>query len=57
VVNLNIPEIVNIFNLVEYLATLLYNIMLKVWECASLAHCTCRDNICVEARDIVDILN
>jgi hypothetical protein len=56
-VDLNIPEIVNIFKLAEYLATLLYNIMLEVWECASLAHYTCRDNICVEARDIADILN
>jgi uncharacterized membrane protein len=57
VVNLNILEIINIFKLVEYLATLLYNIVLEVWECASLAHYTCRDNIYVEARDIVDILN
>jgi hypothetical protein len=57
VVNLNILEIVNIFKLAEYLATLLYNIMLKVRECASLVHCTSRDNISIKTRDIVDILN
>jgi hypothetical protein len=55
--NLNIPEIVNIFKLAEYLAALLYNIMLKVRECASLAHHTSRDNIGVKTRDIVDILD
>jgi uncharacterized membrane protein len=57
VVNLNILEIVNIFKLIEYLAALLYNIMLKVREYASLAHRTSRDNISVKTRDIVDILN
>jgi hypothetical protein len=57
VINLNILEMVNISKLAEYLASLLYNIVLEVWECASLAHCTCRDNIYMEARDIVDILN
>jgi uncharacterized membrane protein len=57
VVNLNILEIINIFKLIEYLAALLYNIMLKVREYTSLAHRTSRDDIGVKTRDIVDILN
>jgi hypothetical protein len=57
VINLDIPEIVNIFKLAEYFASLSYNIMLEVREHASCLYYTCRDNIRVKAGDIVDILN
>jgi hypothetical protein len=56
-VDFNVPEVVNIFKLTEYLASSSYNIVLEVRERASRAYYTCRDYIRVETRDIADILN
>jgi hypothetical protein len=56
-VDFDIPEMVNIFKLADYLSTSSYNVMLEVRERASRSHCTCRDDIRVKARDIANILN
>jgi hypothetical protein len=57
-IGLNVPEMVNILKLAEYLAsTSTYNIMLKVWEEVGFPYCTSRNNISVKTRDIVNIIN
>jgi hypothetical protein len=50
--------VVNILKVTEYLASAsTYNVMLEVWEHARLPHCTSGDDISMETRDIVDIIN
>jgi hypothetical protein len=57
-VGLDIPEMVYILKLAEYLAsTMTYNVVLEVWEYARFPHCTGRDDICVETGDIADIID
>jgi hypothetical protein len=57
-VGFNILEVVNILKVAEYLASMsTYDVMLEVWEHARLPHCTGRDDISVETRDIADIIN
>jgi hypothetical protein len=43
---------VNIFKLIEYLASRIYNIMFKVQEYSYFPHYTCGDNICEPAVDL-----
>jgi hypothetical protein len=58
VVGLDIPEMVYILKLAEYLAsTMTYNVVLEVWEYARFPHCTSGDDISMETRDIVDIID